>query len=36
MLKDGAQIIDIGAESARPGSDPISYQEEIKKLTPIF
>ena len=36
MLKDGAQIIDIGAESARPGSDPISYQQEIKKLTPIL
>jgi len=36
MLKDGAQIIDIGAESTRPGSDPISYQEEIKKLTPIL
>ena len=36
MVNDGAQIIDIGAESARPGSDPISYQEEIKKLTPIL
>ena len=36
MLKDGAQIIDIGAESTRPGSDPISYKEEIKKLTPIL
>ena len=26
MLNDGAQIIDIGAESTRPGSDPITYQ----------
>ena len=36
MLKNGANIIDIGAESARPGSDPISYKEEIKRLDPIL
>ena len=36
MLNDGAQIIDIGAESTRPGSDPITYKDEIKKLSPIL
>ena len=36
MVKDGAQIIDIGAESTRPGSDPISYKQEIRKLSPIL
>ena len=36
MIKDGAQIIDLGAESTRPGSDPISYQQEIRKLSPIL
>ncbi len=36
MLKNGANIIDIGAESTRPGSDPISYNEEIKRLEPIL
>ena len=36
MYQCGAQIIDIGAESARPGSDPISYQIEINKITPIL
>ena len=36
MWKNGASIIDIGAESARPGSDPISYNKEIKKLEPIL
>ena len=36
MINDGAQIIDIGAESTRPGSDPISSQDEIKKLSPIL
>ena len=36
MYQHGAKIIDIGAESTRPGSDPISYKEEIKKLDPIL
>ena len=36
MNRQGATIIDIGAESTRPGSDPISYQQEIKKLAPIL
>ncbi len=36
MWKQGANIIDIGAESSKPGSDPISYKTEIKKLEPIL
>ena len=36
MVKQGATIIDIGAESTRPGSESISYKEEIKKLSPIL
>ncbi len=36
MHEEGAQIIDIGAESTKPGSDPISYKEEIRKLSPIL
>lgn len=36
MTKQGASIIDIGAESTRPGSDPISYNQEIKRLEPIL
>ena len=36
MNKQGANIIDIGAESTRPGSEPITYQQEIKKLEPIL
>ena len=36
MHLKGANIIDIGAESARPGSDPITYKEEIKRLSPIL
>ena len=36
MNRQGATIIDIGAESTRPGSEPISYQQEIKKIEPIL
>ena len=36
MNKQGATIIDIGAESTRPESEPISYQQEIKKIAPIL
>lgn len=36
MLSDGADIIDVGAMSTRPGSEPISYQEEIRRLEPVL
>ena len=36
MLDNGAQIIDIGAESTRPGTDPLNYNQEIKRLGPIL
>ena len=35
MVKEGADIIDIGAESSRPGSDPMSEEEELQRLLPI-
>ena len=35
MVKEGADIIDIGGESTRPGSDPISVQEELKRVIPV-
>ena len=35
MVKEGADIIDIGAESSRPGSDPVSEEEELQRLLPI-
>jgi dihydropteroate synthase len=35
MINDGADIIDIGAESTRPGATPISLQEELDRLLPI-
>ncbi|MBH44039.1 MAG: dihydropteroate synthase [Gammaproteobacteria bacterium] len=36
MINDGVDIIDIGAESSRPGSLQISSDEEIARLSPII
>lgn len=36
LYKDGADIIDIGGESSRPGSKPISSKEEIRRILPII
>ncbi len=36
LIDDGADIIDIGGESTRPGSDPVSVDEEIKRTIPVI
>ena len=36
MLHDGADIIDIGGQSTRPGSELISADEEIKRIIPAI
>ena len=36
MQRDGADIIDIGAESTRPGSQGISVGEELRRLLPVL
>ena len=36
MVNDGADFLDLGAESSRPGSQPISEQEELGKLIPVI
>nr|MBI3614760.1 dihydropteroate synthase [Nitrospirota bacterium] len=35
MVEAGADMIDIGAESTRPGAEPVDEQEEIRRLIPI-
>ena len=35
MLEQGVDIIDIGAESTRPGSLPVSLNEELSRLIPV-
>ena len=36
MVADGAAILDFGAESSRPGAEPISIEEEIERLMPAL
>lgn len=36
MIEDGADILDIGGESTRPGSDPVSVDEEIDRVVPVI
>lgn len=35
LLKDGADILDIGGESSRPGASPIALEEELKRVLPV-
>jgi len=36
IVQEGADIIDIGGESTRPGSEPIGVQEELDRIIPVI
>ncbi|MFP4382951.1 MAG: dihydropteroate synthase [Spirochaetia bacterium] len=36
MIREGADIIDIGGESTRPGSKPVEEPEEIQRIVPVI
>jgi dihydropteroate synthase len=36
MLSHGADVLDLGAESTRPGSNPVNAEEELERLLPIL
>ncbi len=36
LIKGGADIIDIGGESSRPGAKPVSTKDEIKRVVPVI
>jgi len=36
MAEEGADILDIGGESTRPGSDPVSSEEEMRRVIPVI
>jgi dihydropteroate synthase len=36
MIDEGADILDIGGESTRPGSDPVSESEEYERVIPVI
>jgi dihydropteroate synthase len=35
LAEEGTDILDIGAESTRPGSSPVGEQEELRRLIPV-
>lgn len=36
LIADGADLLDIGGESTRPGSKPIALEEELRRVEPVF
>src|SRR5499427_1377771 len=36
MAAQGAHIIDVGGESARPGSEPVTVEEELRRVIPVI
>mgnify|MGYP001327140483 FL=1 len=36
LVAEGADILDIGGESTRPGAEPVSVQEELRRLLPVI
>ena len=36
LLRDGADILDIGGESSRPGAAPVPLQEELTRVLPVL
>jgi dihydropteroate synthase len=36
MVEEGADILDIGGESSRPGSEPVPEEEELRRVIPVI
>ena len=36
MIDEGADIIDVGGESSRPGAKPVTLEEELRRIGPII
>ena len=36
LVRDGADVLDIGGESTRPGSDPVDVDEELDRVLPVI
>lgn len=36
MIKEGADIIDVGGESSRPGAEPVSPEGELRRVIPVI
>jgi dihydropteroate synthase len=35
MIEEGADIVDVGGESTRPGADPVDLEEELRRVIPV-
>jgi len=36
MVADGADVVDVGGESSRPGADPVDEAEELRRVLPVI
>ncbi|MCX8103679.1 MAG: dihydropteroate synthase [Candidatus Bipolaricaulota bacterium] len=36
LIREGADIVDIGGESSRPGAQPVSVDEELRRVVPVI
>ncbi|MCR4403998.1 MAG: dihydropteroate synthase [Candidatus Acetothermia bacterium] len=36
LVEDGADIVDVGGESTRPGADPVPLEEELRRVIPVI
>ncbi|MGI8974335.1 MAG: dihydropteroate synthase [Gaiella sp.] len=36
MLDEGAVVVDVGGESTRPGAEPVSLDEELRRVVPVL
>jgi dihydropteroate synthase len=36
LIVEGAEIIDVGGESTRPGADPVALEEELRRIIPVI
>jgi dihydropteroate synthase len=36
MVEEGADILDVGGESSRPGAEPVSREEELRRVIPVI
>jgi dihydropteroate synthase len=36
MMEEGADIVDVGGESTRPGAEPVAMEEELQRVIPVI
>lgn len=36
LVDDGAEILDVGGESTRPGAEPVGVEEEMRRVVPVI